>query len=109
MRAVLSIAKVQEREVTLCAFKQALSSTATIIARPVKIPGTTIDGWRAQYLNDTTMKRVGFSSVTQSVLFVAAVLFACLTLVGMFFNPIHIATFAMSLVLAIAIYKEKDW
>lgn len=37
-----------EKQVTLCAFKQALSSTATIIARPVSILGTTINGWRVR-------------------------------------------------------------
>lgn len=29
--------------------------------------------------------------------------------VGMFYNPIHVITFAMSVILTIAIIKEKRW
>lgn len=29
--------------------------------------------------------------------------------VGMFFNPFHVLTFVMSVILMIAIYKEKSW
>lgn len=55
------------------------------------------------------MKRVEFSSIAQLILFVITVSFAGLTFIGMFFNPLHIVTFAMSTVLSIAIYKEKNW
>lgn len=50
-----------------------------------------------------------FKSKSQAVLFLLSLIISIVCFIGMFFNPLHIATFAMSLVLAIAIYNEKDW
>lgn len=55
------------------------------------------------------MKKIEFSGRTQFFLSVAGILLAGLSFIGMFFNPFHMVTFAMSVALSIAIYKEKDW
>ena len=53
------------------------------------------------------MKRVIFYSRVQLILFICAVLMSATCFVGMFFNPFHVLTFVMSVILTIAIYKEK--
>ena len=53
------------------------------------------------------MKRVIFYSRVQLILFICAVLMSATCFVGMFFNPFHVLTFVMSVILMIAIYKEK--
>ncbi|RGM96136.1 hypothetical protein DXB85_14260 [Parabacteroides merdae] len=55
----------------------------------------------------TLMKRVIFYSRVQLILFICAVLMSATCFVGMFFNPFHVLTFVMSVILTIAIYKEK--
>nr|DAU21257.1 MAG TPA: hypothetical protein [Caudoviricetes sp.] len=57
----------------------------------------------------TLMKRVIFYSRVQLILFICAVLMSATCFVGMFFNPFHVLTFVMSVILTIAIYKEKSW
>ena len=53
------------------------------------------------------MKRVIFYSRVQLILFICAVLMSATCFVGMFFNPFHVLTFVMSVILMIAIYKPK--
>lgn len=50
-----------------------------------------------------------FKSKSQAVLFLLSSIISIVCFIGMFFNPLHIVTFAMSAVLSIAIYKEKNW
>lgn len=55
------------------------------------------------------MKEVIFYSRTQLFFFICAVLMSATCFVGMFFNPFHVLTFVMSVILSIAIYKERRW
>ena len=55
------------------------------------------------------MKRIEFVSVWQLLVVSAFTLSAIVCFVGMFFNPMHVLTFAASAIMAIASYKEKSW
>lgn len=55
------------------------------------------------------MKRIEFVSVWQLLVISSFTLSAIACFIGMFFNPIHVFTFAASSVMAIASYKEKNW
>lgn len=55
------------------------------------------------------MKRIIFVSRLQAGFCIALAVFAIPCFIGMFFNPFHIFTFVMSVVLAVVIYLEKSW
>lgn len=61
----------------------------------------------------TIMKKIysplRFVSCLQAGCCIMLAVFAVFCFIGMFFNPSHIFTFVMSVVLAVVIYLEKSW
>lgn len=55
------------------------------------------------------MKKIVFVSRMQFAFCIVLALMSVACFIGMLFNPFHIFTFVMSVVLAVVIYLEKSW
>lgn len=53
--------------------------------------------------------KIIFYSRVHLALFISSVIMSAISFVGIFFNPYYTLYFAMSVILAIAFYKEKRW
>lgn len=56
-----------------------------------------------------SMKKIEFQTIGHLVMFLGSALMAVISFIGMFMNPVYVVFFAMSVLLCVAVYKERNW